>query len=81
MKTKGSLHRPHLRRYVGTKCCEIETHPEGRKALTELNPDQRCMLRSDLYLSAESLGKLVKQHKLEDPAEVRRRVHAQIADG
>jgi PiT family inorganic phosphate transporter len=27
------------------------------------------LLRSDLYLAAEGMGKLVKQHKLEDPAE------------
>ncbi len=54
---------------IGTKCREIETILEGRKQLTELNPEQRRTLRSDLYLSAESLGKLVKQHKLEDPGE------------
>jgi PiT family inorganic phosphate transporter len=34
-----------------------------------LNPDQKRTLRSGLYLAAGSLGKLVKQHKLEDPAE------------
>ena len=37
--------------------------------MTELNAEQRRTLRSDLYLTAESLGKLIKQHKLEDPAE------------
>jgi PiT family inorganic phosphate transporter len=54
---------------IGTKCREIETILEGKKQLTELNPEQRRTLRSDLYLAAESLGKLVKQHKLDDPAE------------
>ncbi len=54
---------------IGTKCREVETMLEGRKQLTELNAAQRRDLRSALYLSSESLGKLVKQHKLEDPAE------------
>lgn len=54
---------------IGTKCREIETILEGRKQLTELNQEQRKMLRSDLYLASEGLGKLVKQHKLEDPKE------------
>src|SRR5580704_12007945 len=55
---------------IGTKCREIETILEGKKQLTELDAEGRRTLRSDLYLAAESLGKLVKQHKLEDPAEV-----------
>jgi inorganic phosphate transporter, PiT family len=54
---------------IGTKCREIETILEGKKKLTELNADERRSLRSDLYLSAESLGKLIKQKKLDDPAE------------
>jgi PiT family inorganic phosphate transporter len=54
---------------IGTKCREIETILEGKKQLTELNGDERRTLRSDLYLTSESLGKLIKQHKLEDPAE------------
>jgi len=54
---------------IGTKCREIETILEGKKQLTELSAEQRRTLRSDLYLTAESLGKLIKQHKLEDPAE------------
>ncbi len=54
---------------IGTKCREIETMLEGQKQLTDLNAQQRRDLRSALYLSSESLGKLVKQHKLEDPKE------------
>ncbi len=54
---------------IGTKCREIETILEGRKQLTELDAPTRRLLRSDLYLAAEGMGKLVKQHKLEDPAE------------
>jgi len=68
LKTKGTANE---RTYaaIGTTCREIETILEGKKQLTELNTETRRMLRSDLYLAAESLGKLVKQHKLEDPAE------------
>jgi PiT family inorganic phosphate transporter len=54
---------------VGTKCREISEILSGQTSLTALTADQRRILRSDLYLTSEALGKLVKQHKLEDPAE------------
>jgi len=54
---------------IGTKCREIQTILDGKKQLKDLDAETRRTLRSDLYLTAESLGKLVKQHKLEDPAE------------
>ena len=54
---------------VGTKCREISEMLTGKKSLTELTGDQRRILRSDLYLTSESLGKLMKQHKLEDADE------------
>jgi PiT family inorganic phosphate transporter len=54
---------------VGTKCREISEILTGRKALTELTPDQRRLLRSDLYLTSEALGKLIKQNKLTDADE------------
>jgi inorganic phosphate transporter, PiT family len=54
---------------IGTKCREIVTILEGKKQLTELNAETRRLLRSDLYLAAEGMGKLVKQRKLEDAAE------------
>ena len=54
---------------VGTKCREISEILSGKTSLTELTPEQRRILRSDLYLTSESLGKLVKQHKLEDAQE------------
>ena len=56
---------------IGTKCREISDTLTGKTKLTELTQDQRKTLRSDLYLTAEALGKLVKQHKLEDPAELK----------
>src|SRR5215467_316444 len=52
---------------VGTKCREISEILSGKNSLSELNPTQRAALRSDLYLTSEALGKLIKQHKIEDP--------------
>jgi PiT family inorganic phosphate transporter len=54
---------------IGTKCREISEILSDKKSLSELSPDQRRILRSDLYLTSEGLGKLIKQKKLEDPAE------------
>ena len=54
---------------VGTKCREISETLQNRKRLDELHGDQRRTLRSDLYLTSETLGKLIKQKKIEDPAE------------
>jgi len=68
LKTTGKV-QDRTYAAIGTKCREIETILEGKKHLTELNAEQRKTLRSDLYLTSESLGKLIKQHKLEDPAE------------
>jgi inorganic phosphate transporter, PiT family len=56
---------------VGTKCREISDILTGKNSLTELNGDQRRILRSDLYLTSEALGKLIKQKKIEDPAELK----------
>ena len=54
---------------VGTKCREISEILTGKTELSQLSGDQRKILRSDLYLTSETMGKLLKQHKLEDPAE------------
>jgi PiT family inorganic phosphate transporter len=56
---------------VGTKCREISEILKGKKSLSELSADERRILRSDLYLTSESLGKLIKQKKMEGPAEVK----------
>ena len=55
-----------IRTYAGIRdeCFEISGMIVGKKDLAELNTDQRRNLRTDLYLVSESLGKLVKQHKL-----------------
>jgi inorganic phosphate transporter, PiT family len=54
---------------VGSKCREISEILTGHNSLSELTSDQRRTLRSDLYLTSEALGKLIKQHKLEDADE------------
>ena len=54
---------------IGTKCREISDILTDKTSLSDLNPDQRRILRSDLYLTSEGLGKLLKQKKLEDPVE------------
>ncbi len=54
---------------IGTKCREISEILSGKTALSQLTPDQRKILRSDLYLTSEGLGKLIKQKQLTDPVE------------
>jgi inorganic phosphate transporter, PiT family len=54
---------------VGTKCREISEILTGKNSLNELSPDQRKVLRSDLYLTSEATGKLIKQNKLTDADE------------
>jgi inorganic phosphate transporter, PiT family len=51
---------------IGNKCREISAQLQGKTNLTELKPDERRMLRTNLYLVSESLGKLTKQNKLTD---------------
>jgi PiT family inorganic phosphate transporter len=54
---------------IGTKCREISEILSGKTDLKQLSPDQRRTLRSDLYLTSEGLGKLIKQKKLTDATE------------
>jgi inorganic phosphate transporter, PiT family len=54
---------------IGTKCREISDELGPIKSLSDLTRDQRRLLRTDLYLVSESLGKLVKTKRLTDPAE------------
>jgi PiT family inorganic phosphate transporter len=54
---------------IGSKSREISDELSGKSKLTDLTPEQRRILRTDLYLVSESLGKLVKQKKLTDPDE------------
>jgi inorganic phosphate transporter, PiT family len=68
LKTSGKVNERTFAA-VGTKCREISEILTGKTQLNQLNGYQRRILRSDLYLTSESLGKLLKQKKLEDPAE------------
>jgi PiT family inorganic phosphate transporter len=55
---------------IGAKCGEInELLLRTKTTLGDLSPGDRKLLRGDLYLTSESLAKLVKQKKLTDPAE------------
>jgi PiT family inorganic phosphate transporter len=67
LKTTGK-DTPRTYAAIGTKCREISDLLMGKQTLQELTPDQRRTLRSDLYLTSESMKKLNKNHKLEDPA-------------
>lgn len=69
LKTTGKL-TDRTFAAVGTKCREIADLLNGRKSLTELSADQRRTLRSDLYLTSESLGKLIHQKQITDPQEL-----------
>jgi len=68
LKTSGKLvDRTYAA--IGTKCREISELLSGKNSLSELNSEQRRILRSDLYLTSEGLGKMLKAKKLTDPAE------------
>jgi PiT family inorganic phosphate transporter len=54
---------------VGTKCREISALLDGKKSLGDLAPEDRRVLRTDLYLVAGTLDKLIKQKQLTDPDE------------
>jgi len=54
---------------VGTKCREISDTLSGKTNLSELNPQQRRTLRTDLYLTSEALGKMLKAKKLTEADE------------
>lgn len=52
------------------KCLEISNILAGKHSLRELSENQRRELRSDLYLTSETLGKLIKQHEINSPQEI-----------
>ena len=55
---------------IGNKCREVSDILEGKAALTDLNEDNRRLVRTDLYLVSESLGKLLKQKKLTEKPDI-----------
>jgi inorganic phosphate transporter, PiT family len=50
---------------------EVAIELEDRSSFSDLTVDQRKGFRSDIYLLSESIGKLIKQHKITDPAEAK----------
>jgi PiT family inorganic phosphate transporter len=68
LKTNGKVNERTFAA-IGTKCREISEILTGKTQMSQLSPDQRKVLRSDLYLTSEGLGKLIKQHQLTDPVE------------
>jgi PiT family inorganic phosphate transporter len=68
LKTTGKL-TDRTWAAIGTKCREISTELTAKPDFTSMSKSERMQLRSDLYLVSESLGKIEKGHKLEDPSE------------
>lgn len=54
---------------IGSKCREISGLLNGKTKLAELNPAERRIMRSDLYLTSEALGKLAATKQLTNPDE------------
>ena len=50
---------------------EVAIELDGRSNFSDLTIDQRKGFRSDIYLLGETISKLVKQHKVTDPAEAK----------
>jgi PiT family inorganic phosphate transporter len=50
---------------------EVAIELEGRSNFSDLTVDQRKGFRSDIYLLGETIGKLLKQHKVSDPDEIK----------
>jgi PiT family inorganic phosphate transporter len=55
---------------IGNKCREISEMLQGKTTLANLSPEDRRLLRTDLYLVSESLGKLLKQKKLTEAPDI-----------
>ncbi|MBC8164704.1 MAG: inorganic phosphate transporter, partial [Bryobacteraceae bacterium] len=65
LKTTGKV-SPDTYSALANKNREITEALAGRSSVKELTEDQRTNLRSNLYLVAESIGKLNKAHLLKD---------------
>jgi PiT family inorganic phosphate transporter len=50
---------------------EVAIELEGRSSFSDLTVEQRKGFRSDIYLLSESIGKLLKQHKITDSEEAK----------
>jgi PiT family inorganic phosphate transporter len=70
LKTKGVATEKTFGALAGRNR-EVAIELEGRSNFADLTVEQRKGFRSDIYLLGESIGKLLKQHKISDPAEAR----------
>ena len=50
---------------------DIASELQGRTSYSDLSIDQRKKFRSDIYLMSESINKLIKTKKINDPGQVR----------
>jgi PiT family inorganic phosphate transporter len=69
LKTKGVATEKTFEALTG-KSREVAIELDGKSNFNDLTIDQRKGFRSDIYLLGESIGKLIKQHKISDPAEI-----------
>ncbi|MBV9155303.1 MAG: inorganic phosphate transporter [Acidobacteriaceae bacterium] len=70
LKTTGVASEKTFGALVGRNR-EVAIELEGRSSFSDLTVDQRKGFRSDIYLLSESIAKLIKQHKISDPAEAK----------
>jgi len=70
LKTKGVATERTFGALAGRNR-EVAIELEGRSNFADLTVEQRKGFRSDIYLLGETIAKLLKQHKISDPAEAR----------
>ena len=70
LKTKGIATAKTFQALAGRNR-EVAIELEGRSSFDDLTIDQKKGFRSDIYLLSESINKLLKQHKITDPAEAK----------
>jgi inorganic phosphate transporter, PiT family len=68
LKTKGVANQKTFEALAG-KSREVAIELDGKTSFADLTVEQRKGFRSDIYLLGESIGKLIKGHKIADPAE------------
>ena len=70
LKTSG-VASPRTFEALAGRNREVAIELEGRSNFSDLTIEQRKGFRSDIYLLGETIGKLIKQKKVTDPAEVK----------
>ena len=70
LKTSG-VASPRTFEALAGRNREVAIELEGRSNFSDLTIEQRKGFRSDIYLLGETIAKLIKQHKVKDPAEAK----------